>query len=200
MRSSEIAEFSDCVVAHYCETTLLRLLLDGDVESRRASALAIRILGSKLSLEHLGRSLSDPDRGVRLTADDTFRWLLTQFESDHQREQLVHVMDLNDRRQHAAALTPAMILSNQSSANCEVFHQLAICWRGLEDYEQADLAYRKCLWLCRFHYMAWQGLAACRMAADDYLGAIRALDTCLQVCPDVESARLQVRVLRRTGK
>ena len=106
-------------------------------------------------------------------------------------------MHLNDGGGHAAALAPTMILVDQAPSYSEAYHQLAICWHGLENYYQAESAYRACLWQCRYHYPAWQGLARCRVVLEDYAGAIKALERCLDISPDVESARLQIRVIRR---
>lgn len=174
------------------------MLLDrSDIEMRRAAALALGMLGDCSSIEPLGRALSDDDRGVRLVSDDSFRALLVRDAAPLHHQQLLKVMHLNDGGGHAAALAPTMILVDQAPSYSEAYHQLAICWHGLENYYQAESAYRACLWQCRYHYPAWQGLARCRVVLEDYAGAIKALEQCLNISPDVESARLQIRVIRR---
>lgn len=188
--ATEVDEF-------YSSATLTSLLARGDVEIRRASALALGMLGDRLAIEPLGRSLSDSDRGVRLAADDSFRALLVRDAAPLHHQQLLQVMHLNDGGEYAAALAPTMILIDQAPAYCEAHHQLAICWQGLENYHQAEHAYRGCLWHCRFHYPAWQGLARCRLALGEMEGAIKALQRCVEICPDNESARLQIRAIRR---
>ena len=45
---------------------------------RRASALALGMLGDRDAVESLGRALADTDRGVRLASDDSFRALLVR--------------------------------------------------------------------------------------------------------------------------
>lgn len=189
--------FAAEVDEHYSASTLATLLNRADVEMRRAAALALGMLGNCSSIEPLGRSLSDSDRGVRLATDDSFRALLVRDAAPLHHQQLLKVMHLNDGGEHAAALAPTMILVDQAGYYAEAHHQLAICWHGLENHYQAEAAYGACLWHCRFHYPAWQGLARCRVVLEDYRGAVNALERCLQICPDIESARLQIRLIRR---
>ncbi|NND96597.1 MAG: HEAT repeat domain-containing protein [Pirellulaceae bacterium] len=197
LASADSPRFAAEVDEYYCRSTLATLLGRADVEMRRASALALGMLGDRCSIEPLGRSLADSDRGVRLAADDSFRALLVRDAAPLHHQQLLKVMHLNDGGEHAAALAPTMILVDQAPFYAEAHHQLAICWHGLENHYQAEAAYSACLWHCRYHYPAWQGLARCRVLLEDYGGAINALERCLQICPDIESARLQIRAIRR---
>ena len=197
LASADAPRFAAEVDEYYCGATLATLLRRGDVEMRRAAALALGMLGDRSAVEPLGRSLADDDRGVRLAADDSFRALLVRDAAPLHHQQLLQVMHLNDGGEYAAALAPTMILVDQASKYAEAHHQLAICWHGLENYVQAEAAYVACLWYCRFHYPAWQGLARCRQLLGEHQQAIAALERCLEICPDVETARLQLRMLRR---
>lgn len=164
---------------------------------RRAAALALGVLGDHFSVEPLGRALSDSDRGVRLAADDSFRAILVRDSAPLHHQQLLQVMHLNDGGEYAGALAPSMILIDQSPMYAEARHQLAVCWHGLENFYQAQAAYKACLWYCRYHYPAWQGLARCRSLLGDHSGAIAALQRALQICPDLENARLQIKSIQR---
>ncbi len=197
LSSADSPRFASEVDEHYNRATLASLLRRGDVEMRRAAALSLGMLGGRCSIEPLGRALADPDRGVRLAADDSFRALLVRDAAPTHHHQLLQLMHLNDGGEYAAALAPTMILIDQSPLYAEAHHQLAICWHGLEQFGQAEAAYGSCLWHCRFHYPAWQGLARCRVAQEDFEGAIKALERCLEICPDLETARLQIRAIVR---
>ncbi len=197
LSSANSPQFAAEVDEYYSASTLASLLRRSDVEMRRASALALGMLGNHSSIEAIGQALSDLDRGVRLAADDSFRALLVRDAAPRHHQQLLQVMHLNDGGEHAAALAPTMILVDQAPRYSEAFHQLAICWQGLENTAQAELAFRSCLWHCRYHYLAWQGLARCRMMDEDYEGALAALLRCVEICPDAESARVQIRFLQR---
>ena len=197
LRTADSASFASEVDDSYSRSTLVNLLQRGDVELRRASALALGMLGDKISIEALGRSLSDTDRGVRLAADDSFRALLVRDAAPLHHQQLLKVMHLNDGGEYAGALAPTMILVDHAPAYAEAHHQLAICWHGLENFHQAELSYSACLWHCRYHYPAWHGLAKCRMMTGNADQALKALHRCLEICPDFETVRLQIRAIER---
>lgn len=197
LASADAPRFAADVDEHYSGATLASMLHRGDVEMRRASALALGMLGDGDVVEPLGRALCDTDRGVRLASDDSFRALLVRDAAPLHHQQLLQVMHLNDGGEYAAALAPTMILVDQAPLYSEAHHQLAICWHGLENYYQAERAYIGCLWHCRFHYPAWQGLARCRLMLGRCAEAIEALERCIEICPDIESARLQIRAIRR---
>lgn len=197
LSSGDSPAFASEVDNFYCAATLATLLQRGDVEQRRAAALSLGVLGDHGSVDALGRALSDTDRGVRLAADDSFRALLVRDAAPLHHQQLLKVMHLNDGGEYAGALAPTMILVDQAPLYAEAHHQLAVCWHGLENFFQAEAGYRACLWHCRFHYPAWQGLARCRLLLSDREGALRALRRCLEICPDLENARLQIRAIER---
>lgn len=197
LASSDAPQYAAEVDEHYSPNTLATLLVRGDVELRRAAAMALGLLGNRRSIEPLGRALRDTDRGVRLVADDSFRGLLLRDAAPTHHQQLLKVMHLTDGGEYAAALAPAMILVEQASMYAEAHFQLACCWHGLENHAKASQAYTQCLLRCRFHYTAWQGFARCRMADGEYRSAARALERCLEIVPDLESARVQLRTLRR---
>ena len=197
LANADAPQYAAEVDEHYSPMTLAMLLTRGDVELRRAAAMALGLLGNSRSIEPLGRALSDVDRGVRLVADDSFRGLLLRDCAPTHHQQLLKVMHLTDGGEFAAALAPAMILAEQSPMYAEAHFQLASCWHGLDDYSKAAQSYIACLWRCRFHYTAWQGLARCQIMDGEYRSAAKSLSRCLDVVPDLESARLQLRALRR---
>lgn len=197
LSTADSPQFASEVDEFHCSSTLATLLDRGDVEVRRAAALALGMLGDHASIEPLGRALCDNDRGVRLAADDSFRALLIRDAAPLHHQQLLQVMHLNDGGEYAGALAPTMILVDQAPLYAEAHHQLAICWQGLENFFQAEAAYIACLWHCRFHYPAWQGLARCRLILGDSGAALSALQRCVSICPDLESARLQIRAIQR---
>ncbi|MEO1616867.1 MAG: HEAT repeat domain-containing protein [Planctomycetota bacterium] len=197
LNSSDAPRYAAEVDEHYSPNTLETLLHRGDVEMRRAAAMALGLLGTRQSIEALGRSLSDVDRGVRLVADDSFRGLLLRDGSPCHHQQLLKVMHLTDGGEFAAALAPSMILVEQSPMYAEAHFQLASCWHGLDNHEKAAKSYIGCLWRCRYHYTAWQGLARCQVVLGDYHQAVKSLQRCLDIVPDLEAARVQLRSLRR---
>ncbi|WP_235908368.1 HEAT repeat domain-containing protein [Roseiconus nitratireducens] len=197
LATADAPQYAAEVDEHYSPATLASLLCRGDVELRRAAAMALGLLGNSRSIEPLGRALCDVDRGVRLVADDSFRGLLLRDAAPTHHQQLLKVMHLTDGGEFAAALAPAMIVADQAPRYAEAHFQLACCWHGLEEPEKASEAYAACLWRCRFHYTAWQGWARCQIIAGDFRSAAAALQRCLDINPDLECARAQLRAVRR---
>lgn len=189
--------FAAAVDRYYFPETLLAILRRGDVAMRRAAAMALGLLGDHAAIDPLGRALSDPDRGVRMVADDAFRSLLVRDAAPLHHQRLLQVMHLNDGGEHAAALPPTLILIDQAPRYAEVHHQLAVCWLGLENWDCAEAAFASCVWHCEYHYPAWMGLARCRVEAGDFAEAIEALQQALRIHPDLEPARVQLRALQR---
>ena len=197
LNTADSPQYAGEVNRYYSTATLLTILFRGDIEMRRAASMALGMLGDHTAIDFLGRALADADRGVRLAADDSFRALLIRDAAPWHHQQLLKVMHLNDGGEHAAALSPTMILADQAPSYAEAHHQLAVCWQGLDDNDAAEAAFCSCLWHCRYHYPAWQGLARCKLTEGDNAGAIHALERALEICPDLESARAQIRAIRR---
>ncbi len=197
LSSGNAPTFAAEVDEQYSSATLCALLGRGQVETRRASALSLGMLGNNQAIEALGRALSDHDRGVRLIADDSFRALTVRSAEPNQHQQLLRIMHLTDGGEFGVALAPAMTLVENAPGYAAAQHQLAACWHGLENFTQAELCYRACLWYCRFHYVAWQGLARCYMMSGHEWLALSALSKAIQINPDLESARMQIRVIKR---
>ena len=197
LNSADAIAFASEVDRSYSPSTLVHLLFRGDVELRRAAALALGTVAGADCMEWLGRALADEDRGVRLAADDSFRALLVRAAAPMHHQRLLQVMHLIDGAEYAVALPNTIQLCDQAATYAEAHHQLAICWHGLGEFEAASRAYSACLWRCRFHYAAWQGLARCRVAMRDWEPAIQAFTRAVEINPDLESSRLAIRSLRR---
>lgn len=197
LASADSLRYAQQVNAYYTPSTLCKLLRYGNTEIRRATALALGIASHSAAIEPLGHALSDSDRGVRLAADDAFRVTLIRDAAPIHHQHLLQVMHLNDGAEYAAALSPALILTEYDLRYAEAHHQLGICWSGLGEHDAAEKAFGRCLWCCRFHYPAWQGLANSRLQQGNDRGALRAFERGHAICPDLESARVQVRMLRR---
>ncbi|MEO1527917.1 MAG: HEAT repeat domain-containing protein [Planctomycetota bacterium] len=197
LASSNATKYASEVDEHYSAYTLTSLLARGDVEHRRAAAMALGLVGNSHSIEALGRALADEDRGVRLVADDSFRSLLLRDSAPTHHQQLLKIMHLTDGGEFAAALAPSMILADQAPLYAEAHFQLATCWHGLDEHQKAAQSFTACLWRCRFHYAAWQGLSRCQVLAGELRSAETSLLRALEIVPDLETARLQLRSVQR---
>lgn len=200
LETRSAVRFATSLRRFYSLGTLSAILLRGDLANRRAAAIALGIVGDSESLDPLGMALSDNDSCVRLAADESFRRLLIRAAEPKHRQRLLQVMRLNELSEHAAALAPALILADQAPDYAEVYHQLAICWYGLDHYDAATEAYHNCVVRCRYHYPAWLGMARCRIVVGDLNSALRSLRRAVEISPDLEAARVEIRALERKAE
>lgn len=200
LETRSAVRFAAAIRRYYSLGTLSAILLRGDSANRRAAAIALGIVGDSETLDPLGMALSDNDNCVRLAADESFRRLLVRSAEPKHRQRLLQVTRLNELSEHAAALAPALILADQAPDYAEVYHQLAICWYGLDQYDAATEAYHNCVARCRYHYPAWLGMARCRIVVGDLNSALRSLRRAVEISPDLESARMEIQALERKAQ
>lgn len=200
LETRSAVRFAATLRRFYSLQTLSAILLRGDLANRRAAAMALGIIGNAEVLDPLGMALSDQDDCVRLAADESFRRLLVRSAEPKHRQRLLQVTRLNESSEHAAALAPALILADQAPDYAEVYHQLAICWYGLDQYDAATEAYHNCVVRCRYHYPAWLGMARCRIVLGDLNSALRSLRRAVEISPDLEAARSEIRTLERKAQ
>jgi tetratricopeptide (TPR) repeat protein len=197
LTTADAIRFASEVERHYTPNTLALLLDRSDIEMRRASALVLSTLGDRRSIEPLGRALNDPDRGVRMAADDSFRALLVRDAAPIHQQKLLQVTHLIDGGEFASALAPLLILCDQAPLYAEAHHQLGICWQGLENYDAASRAFSSCLWRCRYHYAGWLGLGRCRFQLGKLPESLAAFQRASGIHLDLETARVAVRSIQR---
>lgn len=197
LHSTDAVGFAEAVESSYTVSTLVRLLSHGDTELRCAAALALGTLGNGSILDDIGRALSDSDRGVRLVADDTFRLLSISTAAPIHQQHLLSAMHLVDGGRHDDALEELELLTRRAPRYAEAHYQRGLCLRALGAHRAAGEAYAACLWRCRFHYLAWIGLARCRIAEGSKTEALTAFRRAVAIHPDSETARLAVRTLQR---
>ena len=189
--------FASEVDRHYSPETLARLLRHGDTEQRRAAGIALGILGDASLIEGVGRAMCDADRGVRMVAEDTFRALMIRAAAPVHQQRLLRAMHLIDGGNFSAAMPILRKLIEQCPSYAEAHYQLGLCLHATKDYQQAIESYTQCLWRCRHHFTAWQSIGRCEIARNRIPAAIKALSRCIAINPDCDSARLQLRALRR---
>jgi hypothetical protein len=66
----QVADFIQAVCGRYTLASLHRVMEFGGRMSRRGAALAVTLLGRSESVPYVGRALNDPDRAVRVIAED----------------------------------------------------------------------------------------------------------------------------------
>ncbi|MEZ6135360.1 MAG: tetratricopeptide repeat protein [Pirellulaceae bacterium] len=197
LTDADTAQFIVAVAKHYSNGTLLRLIQSGDIYSRRAAALALGLLGDSSCVARLGPMLRSPDRKLRLVVDDALRAISARDGSASERQQLELVVRCNECGNFEKSINLATQLIDTSGGSAEVYHQRSLALFQMDSIEHAIEDCRQVLKLNEFHYAAMVGLGHCHLELGDLLESLFWFRRALEVYPDLEPVRAQVRRLEK---
>ncbi len=198
LSDGDTPRFMAMVARHYCNNTLHRLLETGDVCGRRASALALGLLADSRSMNILGPLLCDPDRKLRLVVDDAMRAISSREGSAAQQQMLEQVVRANECQHFEKAIDLATKLLESGAGISEVYHQRSLAFFQVDSLEYAIDDCRQALKLNKYHYAAMIGLGHCHLELGDLLESLFWFRRSLDIYPDLEPVRIQVRRLEKT--
>lgn len=192
------ASFVTSVCRHYTTATLQRLAGLGDRATRRAATMAIGFAGGYESNATLGRALRDPDRAVRLLAENGIRQIWCRDGNELQRETLQLIIRLNRSRQYEHALRQATRLIDEAPWFAEAWNQRAIAYFHLQRCDESANDCHQTLELNPYHFGAAIGMAHCYLEINDAFAALECFRRALRLNPDMEGVRVQVEYLQRS--
>lgn len=198
LSDGDTARFMATVAKRYCVSTLQRLLETGDICSRRAAALSLGLLADSRSLPVLGPLLCDSDRKLRLVVDDSMRAISSREGSSSQQQMLEQIVRANECQHFERAIDLATKLLETGSGISEVYHQRSLAFFQVDSLEYAIDDCRQALKLNRYHYAAMIGLGHCHLELGDLLESLFWFRRALDIYPDLEPVRIQVRRLEKT--
>jgi len=194
-RRAAVHVFCKQVQERYTEGTLLRLLHMGDVQTRRAGAYALGLLGSAVAQEPLVVCLHDEDEEVaRLVADALWTLWFRGDTPAHSDE--LHRLTL--MREVERILTGLNDLIGRAPKFAEAYNQRAIAHFKLEMYDRSAGDCQKALELNPHHFGAQAGLGQCLMKLRRHRAALRAFKLALRINPRLEGVAQAVRALENT--
>jgi tetratricopeptide (TPR) repeat protein len=191
------ADYVRSVAEVYTMATLHRLVRDGNRMARRGAVLAVTLMGRSESLRLVGRALRDPDRGVRLIAEDGIQTMWFRAGTFEQNQQLQMIVRLNAAARFAEATECAERILEQHAAFGEVWFQHGEAMWGDEDYVEAIADYQRALECEPHHFPAALSMAQCYLELGDLPMAIQCLEQTLDIYPYLEIARAQILRLER---
>lgn len=197
LNDGETAQFIASVACHYSVGTLQRLILNGDLYSRRAAALALGLIGDLSCTAVLGPLLRSNDRKLRLVVDDALRAISAREGTSAQRQQLELIVRCNECGNFEKTIELATEIIDSSGGTAEVFHQRSLALFQMDAVEHAIEDCRQALKLNEFHYAAMVGLGHCHLELGDLLESLFWFRRSLEIYPDLEPIRLQVRQLEK---
>ena len=197
LNDGETAQFIASVACHYSVGTLQRLIINGDLYSRRAAALALGLIGDLSCTAVLGPLLRSNDRKLRLVVDDALRAISAREGTSAQRQQLELIVRCNECGNFEKTIELATEIIDSSGGTAEVFHQRSLALFQMDAVEHAIEDCRQALKLNEFHYAAMVGLGHCHLELGDLLESLFWFRRSLEIYPDLEPIRLQVRQLEK---
>lgn len=197
LNDGDTAQFIAAVARKYSVNALQRLVLSGDRFSRRAAALAIGLLGDVHSCHVLGPLLRSRDRKLRLVVDDALRAIAAREGTANERQQLELIVRFNECGNFERSVDLATQLIETAGGTAEVFHQRSLAFFQLDAISQAIEDCRQALKLNEFHYAAMVGLGHCHLELGDLLESLFWFRRAVDVYPDLEPVRLQIRRLEK---
>lgn len=197
LSDGETARFIASVARQYTTGTLERLVVCGDKYARRAAALALGLIGDGRSFAVLGPLLRSNDRKLRLVVDDSIRAIASREGTLEQRHRLELVVRSNECGTFEKSVEMATEAIDQAGGSAEMYHQRSLALFQLDSVEHAIEDCRHVLKLNEFHYAAMVGLGHCHLELGDLMESLFWFRRSLEVYPDLEPVRLQVRRLEK---
>ncbi len=197
LNDGETAHFIAAVSHRYALATLQRLITSGDRFSRRAAALALGLVGDVRSNAVLGPMLRSRDRKLRLVVDDALRAISAREGTAAQRQQLERIVRYNECGNFERSIEMATQLIETTGGTAETYHQRSLAFFQLEAIEHSIDDCRQALKLNEFHYAAMLGLGHCHLELGDLMESLHWFRRAVDVYPDLEAVRLQIRRLEK---
>ena len=197
LSDSDTARFIASVSGRYSQATLERLAKSGEIYARRASALALGLVGDGRSNVVLGPLLRSADRKLRLVVDDALRSIWLREGSIQDRQLLERIVRLNECGEFESVVDLATEKIATSGGSPELYHQRSLALFQLDLIEQAIADCRKVLKLNLYHYAAMIGLGHCHTESGDLLEALFWFRQAIDVYPDLDPVRVQIRRLEK---
>lgn len=191
------ATFAWTVSRCYDNATLERLSLRGGRTVRRAAVLALGMLGDMRVNHALGMSLRDPDRGVRLLADQWLRDIWLRDGNPAQQQKLRIASRLNQNFQFDQARDLSTELIAEAPALAEAYHQRAIALACEGDFEDTVADCHMALELNPYHFAAAAAMGQAYLELDDLSAALECFERALKLNPSLDGVRARVRQLQR---
>ena len=180
------------VVCFYAPATVLRLAYADQVETRRAVALVLGFIGTYDANAVLGVMLRDPDRSVRLLAENSIKNVWPREGAETQRHALRQIMHNINTLQFDEAVRLANILLEEFPLYAEARNQRAIALFAMGDFQDAVEDGAIVLDLNPFHFGAAIGLGHAYKKMHDTDSAVFYFQKALDINPNLESIRRHI--------
>lgn len=183
------------VQRHYSPRQLERLMASGDVETRRAAAFFIGLVGDARSASVLASGMHDPDPEVCHRAEVASWQVWQRMGSAEDQARLIQIKESFQSQELHDAVSQASLLIQTSPDYAEAWNQRAMTYYELKRYRDAIPDCRRALELNPYHFGAASGLAKCYLKLDELPAALDALQMTAKLHPNMPGLQEQIVVL-----
>jgi tetratricopeptide (TPR) repeat protein len=188
-----VQRFKDEVRGKYTEGTLSRLLSAADVRTRRASALALGLIGTMGCNQPLAARLRDDDPLVQRLASDALWEVWFRGGTDEENRVLQQAVRENEPAARKAALDDLITLAPEFA---EARNQRAIWFFKQGQYPKAIADCEVVMRLNPVHFGAAAGMGQCFLKLKKPRAALRAFRQALDINPTLEHLHETIQALR----
>lgn len=192
------APFMMRVTSSYRTATLARIAKQGDRESRRASIMALSLLGGYEDRLVFSNALWDTDRGVRMLADDGIREIWARAGNAEQQHCLRAIKRMNEGADFSGAARAASDLCLSAPGFAEAWNQKAIAEFFAGEVTDSIQSCSQALLINPQHYEAAVGLGHAFLEVDEPQLAIESFGQALELNPHLDAIRAYVAKVQRT--
>lgn len=200
LENGKSAAFVACVATRYSLPTLHRMTRSPDHEVRRASVLAVGMLGNGTSIDVVGRCLSDSDRCVRLVAEMAFSSLTQRQVGVEACQQLDVARRHVDGHRYQSATHQLDRLLEDWPQFADAWHLRAVVLFQTRKYRGCVRAAKQAARLNPHHFAALALVARCYLEMDDSERALPYFHRSLKVNPSQSWVRSYAEVLSRRAR
>jgi len=185
------------IAERYTIATLQRLTSSESRLTRRASTLALGLVGDYRSNATMARRLHDADQGVRLLADNGIRELWRRDGGDNERLRLQVIVHRNLTQQYDEAVDLATELIHDAPWIAETWSQRSVGYYHLQQHERSANDCQQAIDINPFHFSAAVGMGHCYLAMHEPSAALVQFRRALRINPNLEAVHGQVAQLRK---
>lgn len=179
----------------YSPRHLERLLACGNVETRRAAAFGIGLIGDAQSQAAIATALRDPDADVRIQAERACRQIWARLGTPDQQGKLAQIQESARNQEYSSAAAQAILLVHSAPEYAEAWNERAMIYFQTNRYAESISDCRHVLELNPYHFGAASGLAQCHLRLNQIPEAIEALKLTAKLHPRLPGLEEQISVL-----
>lgn len=194
------AAFVSLVSTRYANATLARMTQSRDHEIRRASVLALGMIGNHNSIPFVGECLSDPDRCVRIVAEVALSDLLRREFGTPAARQLDAIRRHVDGGRYEKSIALLKELTQAWPRFSEAWYQLGMATFAVSEFQAALQYAQHALGICKFHFAAHALEARCWLELEQPANALRSFERSYFVNPSQIAVKQYIDEMKRTAR